>query len=283
MRLMQKLCRDPLAVLCLAIVAVIFVLGILAPFVAPHDPAAQDLKHKYASPSSDYPLGTDSMGRCLLSRLLYGIRTTVFLSFLTVAVTIGIGCVLGMSAGYIGGVYDEFVMRVCDAMLSFPQDVMILALVGLLGANTHNIVLALVLIRWAWYTRMIRNAVLQYNGRNYILFARAAGAGRGHILLRHILPVTLPEVLVLATMNMGSSILTISGFSFLGLGIQPPTAEWGVMLNEAKDAMFGHPGMLVPVALALVITISAFHYLGDTMQDIMHPRTEAVGTKEAVR
>ena len=281
MKLLQKLFRDPLAVLCLLVVVAVVALGILAPLVAPHDPAVQNLKQKYASPSAEYPLGTDSMGRCLFSRLIWGIRTTVFLSFLTVGITIGIGCLLGMSAGYIGGIWDELVMRLCDAMLSFPQDVMILALVGILGANTRNIVLALVLIRWAWYTRMIRNAVLQYNGKNYILFARAAGAGRAHILLRHILPVTLPEVLVLATMNMGSSILTISSFSFLGLGIQPPTPEWGVMLNEAKDAMFGHPQMLLPVSVALVVTIASFHYLGDTMQDIMHPKTEAVAEKGA--
>lgn len=268
----KNLGSDRLAMSCLVLVVVVFALGILAPVVAPHDPNENNVAHKFAKISASYPLGSDHLGRCILSRLIYGIRTTVFFSLMAMAGTILIGTVVGMLAGFFRGWLDEVLMRLCDIMLSFPSEVMILAIVGMMGPGLTNIVLANIIAKWAWYTRMIRSIVRQYVDKNYISFAKVAGCSTSHIMKRHLLPATMGELIVLATLDMGAIILNISALSFLGLGVQPPTAEWGMMLNEAKNVMTIHPGQMLAPGFAILVIVTAFSFLGDSMRDALDPK-----------
>lgn len=268
----QRLKQDKLAMLCLGIVGGVFLLGVLAPVIAPHDPLAPNLAVKYAGASPDYPFGADQLGRCVLSRLLYGIRTTVGLSLVTMAATLLIGTLLGLTAGFFRGRMDEGIMRLCDVLLSFPSEVMILAIVGMLGPGLTNVVIANIAAKWAWYTRMIRSLVIQYTDRNYIRFAKVAGCSTGHIMRKHLLPGVLSDIVVLATLDTGWVILSISALSFLGLGVQAPMPEWGMMLNEAKNVMITHPQQMLAPGLAILLVVSAFSFLGDSIRDALDPK-----------
>jgi len=269
MKMWKKLLKDRIAVLCLAVIAVIVLAGCFAPYLAPNDPNEMNAVLKYAGPSAQFPLGNDYLGRCILSRLIYGIRPSVLLVMLAMAVTIGVGTAVGLVAGYFKGKVDEILMRLCDVMLSFPSEVMILAFVGIFGIGLRNILLAIVLLRWPWYARVFRTAVMKYTDKNYIQFAKATGCGTPHILFQHVLPSVLPEVSVIASSSLCSLILSISGFSFLGLGVQAPTAEWGMMLNEAKESMLIHPEQMLAPGLAIVLVCVAFAFLGDSLRDAM--------------
>jgi nickel transport system permease protein len=272
----SQLLRDKIAVLCLIIIATIIVVGVFAPHLAPMDPNKVRIAKKYAEISSAYPLGADHLGRCILSRLIYGIRTTLFLSLLTMAITILIGSFIGLLSGYFRGKVDEVIMRICDVMLSFPSQVMILAIVGVLGVGIVNVVLANIIVKWAWYTRMIRSIVIKYSQKNYVLFSRATGASAGFIIRRHLIPNALSEIIVLATLDTGWVILNISALSFLGLGVQAPTAEWGTMLSEAQKVMTTHPMQMVAPGLAILIVVASFNLLGDCLRDILDPKERSL-------
>lgn len=246
--------------------------GAFAPALAPHDPTRPALKHKLQAPNREFPLGTDHLGRCVYSRLLFGVRTTVFVSLFVMACTIAIGTAVGLCSGYFGGRVDEFFMRLCDALLSFPSEAAVLALVGVLGPGIGSIVLAAVAVKWAWYARMIRGLVLARMENNYIRYAIAVGAPPLHIMRRHLLPAVGAELAVLATVDVGAVILTVSALSFLGLGVQAPTPEWGVMLSEAKNLLVTHPRQMLPAGLAITVTVAAFNFLGDYVRDVFDPK-----------
>ncbi|WP_330666441.1 nickel/cobalt ABC transporter permease [Romboutsia lituseburensis] len=244
----------------------------LAPIISPNDPIAIDVKSKLLRMSIKYPFGTDQLGRCVFSRVLYGIRSTVFLSIIAMLATILIGTILGVVAGFIRGWVDEIIMRICDIMLSFPSEVMILAIVGILGTGIQNIIIANILAKWAWYTRMIRSIVIQYSDKNYIRFAKVSGCSMFHIIRKHLIPGAIGEISVLATLDTGWVILNISALSFLGLGVQAPTPEWGMMLSEAKNVMTIYPQQMLPVGIAILIVVSAFNLLGDSIQEALNPK-----------
>ena len=272
-----RLKKDKLALFCMGFLLLVVLAGIFAPVITPHDPLEPHIISKFKGISAEYPLGTDHLGRCTLSRLLFGIRTTVLLSLVTMAGTIFIGTILGVVSGYWGRWVDETVMRICDVMLSFPSEVMILAVVGMLGPGMFNVILASIVAKWAWYTRMIRTVVVNHRSGNHIRFARVAGCGPGHIILRHLMPAVAGEVAVLATLDTGWVILSISGLSFLGLGVQAPTPEWGMMLNEAKNIMITHPGQMLAPGLATLAVVAAFNFLGDSIQDALSPKQSLPG------
>ena len=190
----KRFLHNRAAVVTVAIVLLIGLIGILAPVLAPHDPYANDILNKFAPYSTEYPLGTDHLGRCVLSRLIYGIRPTLGLALLTMLGTIALGAVLGIMAGYFRGVVEEVIMRVVDVMLSFPSQIMVFAVVGLLGINVQNVIIANVFIKWAWYARMIRTATIKYTGMNFVLFSRSIGSGNFYILTRHMLPCILRDL-----------------------------------------------------------------------------------------
>ena len=272
MNLIKKLINNKTALICLIIITTMIILGILAPYIAPFDPNKVRIVRKYAAISSDHWLGCDHLGRDIFSRLLYGIRSTLFLSLLTMIITIIVGSVIGLISGYQRGKLDECIMRLCDIMLSFPSQVMILAIVGVLGVGIENVIIANIVVKWAWYSRMIRSSVIKYSRKNYILFSRAIGAPHSFIICRHLLPNILSELVVLATLDTGWVILNISALSFIGLGVQAPTAEWGLMLSEAKNVMTQHPMQMVFPGIAILIVVAAFNMLGDCLRDILDPK-----------
>ncbi len=272
MNLTKKLINNKTALICLIIITTMIILGILAPYIAPFDPNKVRIVRKYAAISSEHWLGCDHLGRDIFSRLLYGIRSTLFLSLLTMIITIIVGSVIGLISGYRRGKLDECIMRLCDIMLSFPSQVMILAIVGVLGVGIENVIIANIVVKWAWYSRMIRSSVIKYSRKNYILFSRAIGAPHSFIICRHLLPNIMSELVVLATLDTGWVILNISALSFIGLGVQAPTAEWGLMLSEAKNVMTQHPMQMVFPGIAILIVVAAFNMLGDCLRDILDPK-----------
>lgn len=268
--------KNKIALLCLTIIMVIIILGILAPYLAPYSPNKVRIALKYAPISFQHLLGCDHLGRDILSRLLYGIRTTLFLSLLTMTITILIGAIIGLIAGYKRGWLDELIMRICDIMLSFPSQVMILAIVGVLGVGIENVIIANIAVKWAWYSRMIRSSVIKYSNNDYILFSRTIGASSFFIISRHLLPNVMSEIVVLATLDTGWVILNISALSFIGLGVQAPTSEWGIMLSEAKNVMIQHPTQMIYPGIAILIVVAAFNMLGDCLRDILDPKGKMI-------
>lgn len=268
----KRFLHNRTAVVTVAIVLLIGLIGILAPILAPHDPYANDILNKFAPYSTEYPLGTDHLGRCVLSRLIYGIRPTLGLALLTMLGTIALGAVLGIMAGYFRGVVEEVIMRVVDVMLSFPSQIMVFAVVGLLGINVQNVIIANVFIKWAWYARMIRTGVMQYRERNFIQFSRCVGMPERFILFRHLLPSITSDLAVLASLDVGWAIINISTLSFLGLGVQAPTPEWGAMLNEAKEVLTSNPTQMIAPGIAIVALVCCFNLMGDALRDVLDPK-----------
>ena len=275
MYIWKRILKNPLLVICSVITILIILAGIIAPWVAPHDPLETNMELRYASFSREYPLGNDYLGRCILSRIIYAIRP----SFLTVlgvlVITVLIGCVLGMAAGYFGGRVDAVIMRVCDVFMALPSEVFILAFVGILGVGLKNILLAYVVLKWASFARLIRTSVQNYKSKNYVMYSRAAGGSSLHVILKHILPSALSEIIVISISSVSGMILMVSSMSYLGLGIQPPSPEWGSMLFEAKSVMFQHPEqMLIPGLIIVIISLNSV-FIGDGLRDVLDPKHTA--------
>lgn len=240
--------------------------------LAPYDPAEQHLIDRLQPPSAEYPLGTDQLGRDLFSRLLVGARISMRIAVAVVTISLIIGVVVGLTAGYVGGLVDEALMRLVDVLLAFPGILLALVIAGILGPSLTNIMIALAVVGWTQYARIIRGSVLSVKEQEFVKASQLMGVSRPRIVARHILPNVVSPVVVLATMDMAYVILGTAGLSFLGLGAQPPTPEWGTMLsggrNYLQDAWWvaNFPG------LAIMVTVLAFNILGDSLRDILDPR-----------
>ena len=267
-----RLIRNRAAVGTIGLVLIVALIGIFAPFIAPNDPYATDILNKFAGFSQQYPLGTDNLGRCILSRMMYGIRPTLGLAVLTMLGTIGLGALMGLLAGYFRGIVEEVIMRTVDVMLSFPSQIMVFAVVALLGISVQNVILANVFIKWAWYARMIRTGVMQYRDRNFVRFSRCIGTPESFILFRHLVPSIAADLAVLSSLDVGWAIINISTLSFLGLGVQAPTPEWGAMLSEAKNVLTSNPIQMLVPGIAVVILVAAFNLMGDALRDVLDPK-----------
>ncbi|WP_416147597.1 staphylopine uptake ABC transporter permease subunit CntC [Salipaludibacillus sp. HK11] len=272
MTVFKNLSKDKLGMMSLIVIVVTIIVGIFAPLVAPFDPYEVNMNLQYASPSWEYLLGNDHLGRCVLSRIIYGIRPSVLWVLVVLLISVLIGAILGFLAGYFGGKVDALIMRMCDTMLSFPGYVMALAVIGILGVGLENILIAFALIKWAWFARVIRTSVMQYAELDYVKFAKASGISDIKIISNHIVPLTFADIAVISSGTIGSMILQISGFSFLGLGIQAPSPEWGMMLNEAREVMFTRPELMWVPGLSIVIVVSAFNFLSDSLQVALDPK-----------
>ncbi|NGZ77097.1 staphylopine uptake ABC transporter permease subunit CntC [Saccharibacillus alkalitolerans] len=275
MKRLLNLGRDKLAVLSLIVIGSVLTAGIFAPFVAPHDPQQVNMGLRYAGMSSAYWLGNDHLGRCILSRLIYGIRPSVLWVLVALLASVGVGALLGLAAGYFREKIDAVIMRICDVFLSFPGYVMTLAVVGILGPGLENILIAFIATKWAWFARVIRTSVMQYAEKDYIKFARASGIGHVRIIRTHIVPAAFADIAVVSSSSVCSMILQISGLSFLGLGIQAPNPEWGMMLNEAREVMFSKPQLMLAPGIAIVAVVSAFNFLSDALQVALDPKLGA--------
>ena len=270
--MLKRFLKNRMALMCIALIFILIIVGIFAPLIVPNDPYENNILNKFAPYSWKYPLGTDHLGRCVFSRMIYGIRPTLFLSLVTMVGTIGLGTLMGLLSGYFKGIIDDVIMRIVDMMLSFPSQIMILAIVALLGVDIRNVIIANVFIKWAWYARMIRTNVIKYTDKNFILFSRCIGSGERFILFRHMIPCIASEMAVLATLDIGWAVLNISTLSFLGLGVQAPIPEWGAMLNEAKNVMTTNPIQMIAPGVAVVILVATFNFLGDCLRDAFDPK-----------
>jgi peptide/nickel transport system permease protein len=240
-----------------------------ASVLAPYQPNALDMQHMLASPSADHPLGTDQLGRDVLSRILYGGRTTILMSLIGTLAIISIGLAVGLISGYVGGKLDLVVSTMLTVLLSVPSLLLTLAILGLLGAGTETLLIALVGAGWAGHARIFRSSVFTLRETVYVEAAQSIGAGRGRILVRHILPNLLTTVVVLATLDLGALILTITSLSFLGLGVQPPNADWGTMLNEARTYFGQYPVLALAPGICITLVALLCNLVGDAIRDLV--------------
>jgi peptide/nickel transport system permease protein len=257
------------------LLVIVFVLcALLAPWISPQDPAQIDLPNRLASPSSVHWFGTDELGRDILSRTIYGARISMLVGSSVVAVSLVLGLLIGSIAGYYGGPIDRFINVVLmNAFLSFPGILLAIAFVAFRGPGIFNLVLALSLGGWVGYARLVRGQVLAAREREYIEAARALGASDVRIIVRHILPNIIQPVIVQAAIGMAGAILAEATMSFLGLGVPPPTASWGAMLNDGRSHLFDAPHLVLFPALAVMLAVLSFNFIGDALRDYLDPRS----------
>jgi len=259
-----------------ALAALVLFAGValFAPLLSPYDPNAIDLKNKNLGPSEGHLLGTDYLGRDLLSRILIGARISLSIDFGVVLISLFVGIAAGCAAGYYGGLVDESVSRVIDIFLSFPGVIFALTIVGVLGSGVFNLMLALSIVQWARYARLMRGQVLTLKKQEFVLSAVTSGAGDFHIIRRHIVPNAIAPLLVLATIDLGHVILSIATLSFLGIGLPADIPEWGAMLSAGKEFMRTAPHQTIFPGLAITFVVVIFSILGDGIRDILDPHHE---------
>lgn len=270
--ILEGLRRDRTATLGAVIIASFAFVALFAPLLAPHDPNAVDVVRKFAPLSWHHPLGTDNLGRDVLSRLLYGARVSIGSALVTALGIMCLGLVTGMLAGYFGGLIDALIGRIIDILLAFPTFLLALAITGGLGPGLRNIMIAIIVSWWASPARIVRGAVLAEREKAYVEAARCLGSSDWHILRRHLLPNIVAPIVVLTTLDMGALLLGISGLSFLGLGVKPPTAEWGAMLAEGKNYLSQDVNMMLFAGLAIFLMVLGCNLLGDGLRDALDPR-----------
>lgn len=256
----------------IALVAAFCLAALGAPLLAPNDPTELHPAEALRGPSATFPLGTDNLGRCILSRIIYGSRVSLGTAGAAAALIILIGVTLGAISGYYGGITDIVLMRIVDVLLAFPSLVVALAIAGMLGPGLLNAMLGLIGVWWVSYARVVRGLVLSVRERAYVEAAKTVGATDSRILWRHVLPNVVPPVIVLATLEMGQLILAVAGLNFLGLGAQPPTPEWGAMLNEGRPFLQVAPQLMIYPGLAISLIVLGFNLLGDGLRDVLDPR-----------
>ena len=259
------------------IVGITAIAALVGPFIAPADPNAQDLALRLAAPSSAHFFGLDELGRDIFSRLLVGARISLLVGLAVVSVASSVGIMMGAIAGYYGGRVDMIISRVMDVLLAFPGILLAIALVAVLGPSLTNVVIALSFIGWVGYARLVRAQVLRVREFEYVQAARALGAGTPRILLRHVIPATMPTVIVQATLGMAGAIIAEASLSFLGLGVQPPTPSWGTMLDAGRSHLFDAPHLTLFPGLAIAILVLGFNFLGDGLRDKIDPRLISEG------
>lgn len=256
----------------LFIVALTVFAAVAGPVLSPYDPAAQELARRLEGPSLTHPLGLDELGRDILARLLAGARISLMVGIAVVSVSSLVGMLFGSIAGYFGGRVDDLISRVVDVLMAFPGILLAIALVAVLGPSLSNVVLALSVIGWVGYARLVRGQALRAREFEFVQAARALGAGPARIVVRHILPTAYPAVLVQATLGMAGAIIAEASLSFLGLGVQPPTPSWGTMLDAGRSHLFDAPHLTIFPGLAIAVLVLGFNFLGDGLRDRVDPK-----------
>lgn len=271
--LFRRLRKEPTAFVGLLLVLLFFALAILAPVISPFGPNTQDIiGSKLAPPSAKHWLGADILGRDMVSRMLYGARISVFVGLAVVAVAGSFGTLVGLFAGYRRGWIDEVVMRVTDIFFAFPPLILAMAIAGALGPSLTNALIAVVVVLWPVYARLVRGQVLVLREREFIQAAQIVGVHQQRLLLRHLLPNVLAPLLVQATFDMGATILIVAGLSFIGFGAQPPTPEWGVMISDGRNYITTQWWLTAVPAAGILLLVAAFNLVGDGLRDILDPR-----------
>ena len=272
MELVQNIARNKLALTGLILLVPMFLCAFLAPMIAPHNPVEPDLKNVLAGPSFSHPFGTDILGRDVLARVIYGSRVSLLVGFVSVGIATLIGLVLGALSGYYGGVVDEVIMRFVDLMMCFPTFFLILAVIAFLEPSIWNIMVVIGLTSWMGISRLVRAEFLSIKSKEFVMAAKAQGLSNRKIIFSHILPNALAPVYVVATLGVGGAILTESALSFLGIGVQPPTASWGNILAHAKDNIEIAWWLSLYPGIAIFLTVMGYNLLGEGLSDLLDPR-----------
>ena len=269
------LSRDPLAIASIAIIVIFLLVAIFAPLLAPYPEQGAGKSSPdtlFLPPSREHPFGTDDLGRDVLSRVMYGARPAFLIPLMVVVSAVVIGASLGAVAGYKGGWLDEVIMRITDLFLAFPSLLLAMAITAALGRGLQNAAIALIISWWPWYTRLVRGIAASLRERPYVEAAQAVGVRDSVIILRHILPNSISPILVQVTVDMGTVILVAGGLAFIGLGTQPPAADWGLMISSGRNSVLNQGWISLFPALAIFVLILAFNLLGDVLRDILDPR-----------
>ena len=264
--------RNQLACIGAVVVGILVAIAVLAPVLAPWDPTKTDMKRILEGPSMKHWLGTDQIGRDVLSRLIYGSRISLAVGFVSVGIAVLIGILLGAAAGYNGGIVDAFIMRLVDLMLVFPRFFLLLAVLAFLKPSIWTIMVVIGLTGWMGVTRLVRAEFLALREREFVIWSESIGAGALRVIFKHILPNAIAPVLVAMTLGIPAAILTESGLSFLGLGVQPPYATWGNILNDGKDLITYAWWLTLYPGLAILVTVLAYNLMGEGIRDALDPR-----------
>lgn len=270
---LRRLRRDHLAIAAALFLLLVTIVSLIAPMLAPRDPIATDLSQRLVPIGTPgYPLGADDLGRDILSRLIWGGRISLLIGFSAVIVAMVLGILIGLVAGYFGGWLDTLIMRFIDILLAFPAILLAITIVASLGPGLRNSMLAISVVGIPYYARIVRGSVLSLREQEFVHAARLTGATHGRILAQHVLPNTLAPLIVAATLDVGFMITAAAGLSFLGLGAQPPTAEWGVMLSQGRQFIRNAPHLSILPGTAIFLVILALNFLGDGLRDALDPR-----------
>lgn len=269
---LEKFLRNKLAVIGASILVILTIIAIFAPFLTAYNPTFQDIPQRLSAPSSTHIMGTDDLGRDVCTRIIFGTRISLTIGFVAVSISIVIGTLLGLIAGYNRSWIETLIMRFVDIMLCFPVFFLLLIVLAYIGPSIYNIMLVIGLVSWMGVTRLVRAETISIRERAYITAAKGLGLSRTRILLGHVLPNVIAPVLVAATLGVGGAILAESGLSFLGLGVQPPTPSWGNILMSGKDYIYFAWWLSVFPGIAILITVLAFNLLGEGLRDVFDPR-----------
>ncbi|MFZ5918997.1 MAG: nickel transporter permease [Chloroflexota bacterium] len=269
---LRMLLKNRIAMMGLLILLILALMALFAAQIAPYDPDEVDILQQLQGPSPAHVLGTDLYGRDILSRIFWGGRVTLVVGLISVGIAASFGVVLGLVSGYYGGGVDSLIMRFIDILLSFPRILLALTIVGMLGPGLFNVMLAVGIASITGYARLVRGTVLSAKEQTYVEAARVVGCQTRKILFRHLLPNVIGPVIVLATLDVASAILAASSLSFLGLGVQPPTAEWGYMLNEGRNYLRTAPWITFFPGMAIMISVLSINMLGDGLRDALDPK-----------
>jgi peptide/nickel transport system permease protein len=268
---LRVLFRNPMALAGLAVILLWSLVAIFAPTIAPYDPLEQNIQDRLQPPSTEHLCGTDELGRDIFSRILYGARISLPMGLIVVLFAMLLGGTVGALAGFIGGRFDDLVMRLADITLAFPSIVLALAIAAALGPSLKNLLIAMMAVWWPEYARLMRGQVLSVKNNDYVEACRAIGVPSGRTLLRHVVPNTGTPLLVKASLDAGSAILTVAALSFIGLGAVPPTPEWGAMISMGRTKFYQWWMMTFP-GLAILTVVLGFNFLGDGLRDALDPR-----------
>ncbi|HKO57173.1 MAG TPA: nickel transporter permease [Thermoanaerobaculia bacterium] len=269
---MRKLLKNFAFMIGLILTLALLTMAIAAPLLSPFDPNAQDTSRRLEAPSKEHPLGLDELGRDVLSRIIWGARVSLRVGFSVVVIASLIGVTLGAIAGYFGGAADTLVMRLTDILLSFPGILLAIAMVAVLGPSVNNVVLALVIVAWVGYARLVRGQVLKVREMEYVTAAKALGARSPRVIALHVLPNVINPVIVMATLGLAGTILAEASLSFLGLGVQPPTPSWGSMLTYGRQYLGRANHLAIYPGIAIMLAVMGLNFLGDGLIDALDPK-----------
>ena len=266
--------KNKVAMVCLFIVILLCLIALFAPLIAPYDPNKQVLTDRLMKPCGQHWFGTDKLGRDVLSRIIYGTQLSLFMGVSIVVIMVSIGTIIGAIAGYFGGKVEMVLMRLADIMLSFPGVVLAIAIAGILGGSIVNTILALSVVGWAKYARLVRSMTLKVRGEEYVTAAVMMGASTATILRRHIIPNIMPLVVTTGALDIGAIMIEVAGLSFLGFGAQPPTPEWGLMLNEGRQYLQTSPWLMAFPGMSILIVVAIFNLWSDSLRDVVDPKNQ---------